>query len=689
MSFPYKVRRTRKPDSISGLRINPRFAKQGIAVYMPGSTKNLGNSNLGDITEDKVITTTSKHGKTWQYSGSNFGNMLVLPSYTPETATAVMVVEGEHKNNSLFGSSGNGIREATGQWELRAGSNARCTTTKGIVSGEAVFAKGKANNYLLCTPRETVTGTGAYGDWGGIIGFGDKAGHQIALIVLWTGDLPSRAEAEYLVRHPWEIFSPEVDYLPISFTEAAEELAHIPYKVTRTTKPDHPVGIDWSNPLAKGLLHQDLFTSNRADVSNISPTYIGAGAAKTITRDGRSYDFDGTGDGQMSFGDVSVTDGSFGITIEVIAELDSLAAEQKVLAEWGTSAAGQSFLFSFKSDGGVQLAYHNTTDGYIIASTGASVVSTGNRCHILFSGIGSSWRCWVDGVEHNVTGDSAPSQGLKAVTTALRYGRDESGTNNFNGRLSLIRFYDDTHTFTQNEASALYQNPYQLLKPRTQYIPVGAATSGSAILATTGAISTTSIDAAIKVSPNITATTVALSVAGMGATVKVSPNITATTGAITITGADAAIKVSPNITATNGAVVLTGIDTTIQRGVNVAVTTGELSISALDTAIKISPNIVATTGSITLAGIEAAVRQGQNITATTGAMMIGGVDTAIKTDISMTATTGAVTITGIQSTILQGGQLFQTGRNRGAKSYNRPGVQSHSRSGVRSYTRRN
>ncbi len=246
-----------------------------------------------------------------------------------------------------------------------------------------------------------------------------------------------------------------------------------PIKRKWNKKPNYPVGINWGNPLSKGLIHQSLFNKPFSDITNITPI-INSGVSRSFTnRDGKGYHFDGTSSAYMDYGAVTFTDNSVGLCFEVIFQLDTLATEQKLIAKWGSTTSSQVFLVSVLASGAIQVAYQKSST-YIVGATAGGIISTGNKYHILLEAVGSNWNFWVNGVSYAVTGDSAPFDPPLQSTEPLYYGRDAGGSY-ITGDIYLVRIYDNTKVMFNGKAKSLYVNPYQILKPRTTYIPVAAA----------------------------------------------------------------------------------------------------------------------------------------------------------------------------------------------------------------------
>jgi len=221
----------------------------------------------------------------------------------------------------------------------------------------------------------------------------------------------------------------------------------IPHKV----KPSYPVGIDWSNPLSKGLVSAylgDEYVQGRPS-GLIAKSGTVTKQADFINVDEAAYiDFD------------SNVSGATELTVITLVRRNSGSGYGSFVGTETTYNA--SFLFGVESGAATQFIINSNWAPS--GTLGAAVFAT--RA-VTYNG-GSFQRIYLNGELDAETTTTVPAS-INSHTT-IRIGKNGG----YGEDLDVKYTYIFNKALSHAEIKELTDNPYQILQPRTQYIPIAA-----------------------------------------------------------------------------------------------------------------------------------------------------------------------------------------------------------------------
>jgi len=250
-------------------------------------------------------------------------------------------------------------------------------------------------------------------------------------------------------------------------------------KVPWNKKPTTPVGIDWSNPLSKGLVAAYYFIGKGeastpidsakgfktlSDVSGYSAIEYGVGGARWHTDQNVGFVID-------------AHDLSNGFTVLGRLNHDTGTQDQALLGHIDTDIRLQIWRDEFSTD---------RVGFYVDNSAGsASPVYSPNPVPSGFYTVGATTNAttstsgthslYIDGKLEN-TGSGNLNNDF--ATSAIRIGAVGAGTGKrLDGSIQFVLLFNVPKSAQQ--IKELTDNPYQLLQPQTRYIPVGAAAAST------------------------------------------------------------------------------------------------------------------------------------------------------------------------------------------------------------------
>ena len=253
-----------------------------------------------------------------------------------------------------------------------------------------------------------------------------------------------------------------------------------------TTKPSVGYGVDWSDPISKGLvgcwlfnegggsIAYDIAKKNKGTLTNMAfpaTATSGWGSEKF----GKTLNFDGTND-YVNIGNQLIAD-SQTFTMSTWIKT-SLTSRVSIFAQ-DISVSAKKFQIAVSSTGNLVLTHVNSGGTYIDSSTSNTPVPTNTWTHIVavynFSGLVKQG--YVNGVLQTLSSPtlSAPPSG---VTNAY-IGKDRNGL--MSGSLDDVRIYN--RALSATEAKRLYSEPFAgILSPVKRRI--NSISAGSSLIKT-------------------------------------------------------------------------------------------------------------------------------------------------------------------------------------------------------------
>jgi len=259
-----------------------------------------------------------------------------------------------------------------------------------------------------------------------------------------------------------------------------------PRRITRTKKPDNE-SINWANPLSNGLKAFHLYNNGSGIVKDLCGKFdLNINNAKPkIIKDGhnKSLDYSPATSYANGSGDVF---GALGFTVTAVVDLSNISTNEQIFICNTDLSVGASWGFVVQlHDNGVAgslyargivraLGYYpaaGTTDLY--AESGIHTISFRVESETLRE-------IFVDGIFEGANTTSVPyPSGVDTLQTGY-FARNGSLTNAapYDGVLIATIFHN--RTLSDIEIKSISDNPYQILQPRTQLLPltIGVVSSG-------------------------------------------------------------------------------------------------------------------------------------------------------------------------------------------------------------------
>lgn len=400
-----------------------------------------------------------------------------------------------------------------------------------------------------------------------------------------------------------------------------------------TSQPQQAVGIDWGNPINRGL----VYCKNLA---------LETGFTKVGTKIVASEGWSALGFG-ATFG--------LGSTDSVETTLTTSSTARTILVLYvkngtGGGTAGRIFdkrtvsgqVEEMQTGGSGMLYGGSWTGGTGLFTWAGQPTSTPVSCVVSYDKSSTSNVPIVieNGVRQSVTTSSAPSGSVITNTDPYVIGnRKNDNARNWDGTIALFAVFD--RALSEQEAKSLSANPWQIFKPlpRRIFVPVSAA----------GGLYT------------LTAQSGSYTVIGQQATLLRHRNLTASAGTYNITGQSVNITYSPTaavytLTAQSGSYALTGRSATLLKSKLLSTSSGSYSITGNSATISKNRVLTATSGSYTITGRSATLTYVPltpvyTLTAQTGVYNITGQTAQLLRHRLLTTSAGSYVYTGQSITI--------------------------------------
>ncbi len=369
---------------------------------------------------------------------------------------------------------------------LNLGSNTVRNTTKtdweinkvytiAVTWGTSIklYVDGKLDNTILVAASPITNGQssntclGAY-DYGPV---GNYFNGDIYYTSVYKRAL-SDAEIKNLSNNPWQIFKANKTpffynrtlykdvqrYTPPAIENVPASVVVAKPRIIRTTQPQGPVEIDWSNPLTKGLkLCYNTAAERYADkqVNKLGATFKD-NSAETPT--GITFNQNSAFNNGLTFLSVGVVTGNnadqhnYGIRAGLINTTH--AGVGLIAYRSGTELIANCTYYDYTGSG-VDNIPHNTPIGGTLTM---AMTYTRNSSEGL--------RAFSNGVLKATT--ATLDKNLSPISISLNLNNASGGTNNM-GYLTYLNLYFD-RALSDAEIKSLSENPWQIFKPNQQLI---------------------------------------------------------------------------------------------------------------------------------------------------------------------------------------------------------------------------
>jgi hypothetical protein len=309
----------------------------------------------------------------------------------------------------------------------------------------------------------------------------------------------------------------------------------IPVRLPWDSQPQEAVGIDWSNPLTKGIVAAAYPGGGVYTVA--SGITLGAGTQ------GRHWTLTG---GTTQAIDVSSPGYTAGMEFSGIAVARSRGLGSQAVININFNGTNVPFMLSIGITGPVNGAGYFAggwkTSGFV------SDVRNDGLWHVIGGAVKSgSQRYFVDGRLNS----SGTGSGTSATVNSnpISFGCYKNDSASLNGDLALGVVWADRF-LTDAEIAEISANPWQLFAPRSIWVPVSAASGAYTLSCDAGAFTIAGQDATLLKSKVLAADAGAYSLAGQDATLVYTPvagayTLTCDAGSYSLAGQDAAFVYTP------------------------------------------------------------------------------------------------------------------------------------------------
>lgn len=457
---------------------------------------------------------------------------------------------------------------------------------------------------------------------------------------------------------------------------------HPDFKFPGRKPSGYDVEIDWSHPLADGLVGFYLQDSEVFDVVTQKMVPKTGNAPAIGTPKGLATDYDGSTyfvppapNDEFNVDTVTLT----AIAVEWV--VTGAAAHEPIIGKGDNQYAlkgrlGGLEFFTYRPSAYFDTSYSPTEGQTFIASGTAD---------------DSYLRLYVDGQEV----DNQPDTGAGLIDTsiyAFELGRNSQNTGRTCEDQNIVFTCIHTRVLSAAEIAEFHRDPFQVLKPKTPqlYSVPAAVTGGTTVNVPVGSITLSGQTPTVVTTDNkiVEIPVGAINLTGLAPSAEIDVNITVPVGSLSLTGlaptvatsADQTVEVpvgsislngfSPTVNATNnidveipaGSISLAGqIPTVVATDdKTVEVPTGSISLTGQVPIIQAGGNlsVEVPVGSITLSGLAPIVSLTENIAIEVPAgsvTLTGQAPTVVAAvDVDINVPTGVVSLTGLAPTVLTG-----------------------------------
>lgn len=319
------------------------------------------------------------------------------------------------------------------------------------------------------------------------------------------------------------------------------------------SQPQEALGIDWSNPITRGLIDWGTPVEPNGIAGVNSPTVV-------ARRNGIAH----KGNGSSSYFSKSVPPLpiAYEVTMLALVHGASGAADSRIYAI-GSSASATPFV-SLQASASVA-----ANAGFFSRLVGGTAINPSvvgfedAAPHLL---IGTAWatgnELWVDGISvgsnNNTTDATAATLDRIAVGALLR---TSAGSYNASGVLLRAAW---NRRLSSAEIAGISANPWQLFEPRRIYIPLSITSGGAYTLnLETGVYSFTGNSATLTKDSKLTLDSGSYTLLGSNASLLKGLLFEASSGSYSLTGGDASLLYTHLLNASSGSYSVTGSDATL------------------------------------------------------------------------------------------------------------------------------
>jgi hypothetical protein len=428
-----------------------------------------------------------------------------------------------------------------------------------------------------------------------------------------------------------------------------------------TSQPQQAVGIDWSNPITRGLEFAylpGLLSDSARKIPNLA--VIGSGVS---TRSASLVSAANTSSSGLRINSGKILGGLSNSTVLGVAETNLptgtgnnfIENNARVIYCERSNAGnciyklgignytGLKFEFTYRNAGGT-LLQQRLSDTTLNDGRPKVYVATKN---------GTTHETYVGGIGSSGTIGSADTTFTDSGIEA-RVGSDKGDVNgNWGGLVHLVCGW--SRTLSASEIKSLSQNPWQIFAPVRRQLFVASAGGGVTITTNLGTADATGLTASVSASSptTITASLGTATASGLAATLTQATTITASLGTASASGYQATVAQAASISASLGTATASGYQASVTAAgaVVISANLGTATASGLQANINGSTTISASLGAATAAGYTAALEVAYTLAANLGTASATGKTATVYANETLAATIGQAIAQGYSATI--------------------------------------
>jgi hypothetical protein len=412
-----------------------------------------------------------------------------------------------------------------------------------------------------------------------------------------------------------------------------------------TQQPQQPVGIDWSNPITRGVVFALPF--GRREAANGKTGTASGTVAQGITSRGLAVKLNGSS--YLDFGSTPFIDPTGPFTISLYEETTTAQSYSTLLS----LPCGTNQLTWLRGSAAGYYCAVGKSNGTVAQFADAGAQASGERKRFVLTGTAlnnyATFRLWMDGIELSRT-----TQSFGALTTGNTKIGQDGLDNPFNGNIADVTFWN--RALSDAEIKSISDNPWQIFKPLPSriFLPVSAG-GGATITATLGTADATGLTAGISASSptTISASLGTATASGLSATLAQAFTLPANLGTASASGYQAAIAQAATITASLGTAAASGYTASVASAgaVVISANLGAASASGYQANVNGSTTITASLGAATAAGYTAALEVAYTLAANLGTASATGKTATVYANETIAATIGQAVAQGYSATI--------------------------------------
>lgn len=351
---------------------------------------------------------------------------------------------------------------AVGEWNHIAVTIDEGVSQKLYLNGEMVDSLTDANSIVYSAAR---TGGMMAAQWSAGKYGADAYGKEFRI---YNRPLSAKEVKDlYNPETRWSLYQPRTQYLP-TFADvvAASTVGYMPIKRKHTRKPSYDVEVDWANPMTKGLVACVMLGGGRQAfdiVQNVAWTPDAGYTNSVNTLDGRTLENTSSTD----IGIYAPANAAYRIAQGSVL-LSHIPSEKTNWRSWfalDNTTYAKSIFIQGLTNGVIEEFVQGTS-----TSTATNTYFANKRTNLVATYDGSRQRLAVNG---KAVIDSARAVALTYSGYPVIGYVDNLSGRALKGEMGVFMIWDTPLSEAQEKSLSL--NPYQILQPRTQYIPVGAA----------------------------------------------------------------------------------------------------------------------------------------------------------------------------------------------------------------------